>query len=171
MEMCKAMSQKKIISVIGGIIAVAIIAGVIYFNAEQDSDDEIKSRWISSGPFAIDKSQYKIGENIFLSVHGLKPNEVGNIIILSPHDVTWTAVPFNGTLKTDFNYYFKPETSRALKIYNPEDLVGTWSVVFQGLTYDPLSFEIVNEFLPGAESDIQPIPIANSSKTIGPTQR
>lgn len=164
------MAQKKIVLAIGVIISVAIIASVIYFNEEPDSD-EIKSQWISSGPFAIDKPRYKIGENIFLSVHDLKPDEVGNIIILSPKGVTWTDVPFNGTLKNDFNYYFKPETSKVLKIYNPEDLIGTWRVVFQGLTYEPLSFEIINEFLPGAESDIKPIPITNSSETVGPPQQ
>ncbi len=164
------MAQKKIVLAIGGIIAIAIIASVIYFNEEPDSD-EIKSQWISSGPFAIDKPRYKIGENIFMSVHDLKPDEVGNIIILSPKGVTWTDVPFNGTLKSDFNYYFKPETSKVLKIYNPEDLVGTWKVIFQGLTYEPLSFEIINEFLPGAESDIKPIPITNSSETVRPPQQ
>jgi len=164
------LAQKKIVLAIGGIIAIAIIASVIYFNEEPDSD-EIKSQWISSGPFAIDKPRYKIGENIFMSVHDLKPDEVGNIIILSPKGVTWTDVPFNGTLKSDFNYYFKPETSKVLKIYNPEDLVGTWKVIFQGLTYEPLSFEIINEFLPGAESDIKPIPITNSSETVRPPQQ
>jgi len=153
------------------IIAVVVIIGTIYSYGGQKTTDNIKSHWISSGPFAIDKSQYKIGEDVFLSVHGLKPEEAGNIVVLSPKGVTWTDVPFNGTLKSDFNYYFKPETSRVLKIYNPEDLVGTWKVIFQGLTYEPLSFEIVNEFLPGAESDIKPIPITNSSEPIGPSQQ
>ena len=163
------MKQKKAVSLVVGIVIVAVIA-TIYFYEGNKSSDEIKSQWISSGPFAIDKPRYKIGENIFLSVHGLKPNEAGNIIISGPKSIVWTELPFNGTLKSDFNYYFKPETSKVLKIYNPEDLVGTWKVIFQGLTYKPLSFEIVNEFLPGAESDIQPIPITNSSEPIGTPQ-
>ncbi len=163
--------KKKTAPIIIGILAIAIIIGVIYFYEKEKSSDDIKSHWIVSGPFAIDKPRYKIGENIFMSVHGLKPNEAGNIIVLSPQNIIWTEVPFNGTLKSDFNYYFKPETSKVLKIYNPEDLVGTWKVIFQGLTYEPLSFEIVNEFLLGAESDIQPIPITNSSEPIGPPQQ
>ena len=163
------MKQKKAVSLVVGIVIVAVIA-TIYFYEGNKSSDEIKSQWISSGPFAIDKPRYKIGENIFLSVHGLKPNEAGNIIISGPKSIVWTELPFNGTLKSDFNYYFKPETSKVLKIYNPEDLVGTWKVIFQGLTYKPLSFEIVNEFLPGSESDIQPIPITNSSEPIVPPQ-
>ncbi|MEX0765002.1 MAG: hypothetical protein WDZ43_04770 [Nitrosopumilaceae archaeon] len=163
------MKQKKVIPII--VIVVAAIVSVIYVYDIQKSSDENKSQWIISGPFAIDKPKYKLGENVFLTVHGLKPNEAGNIVIVSPHEVIWTTLPFNGTLKTDFNYYFKPETSRALKIYNPEDLVGTWKVVFQGLTYQPLHFEIANEFLPGAESDIKPIPRPNETKTIGPMQQ
>ena len=163
--------KKKTVPIVVGILVVAAIVSAIYFYEEKKPSDDIKSQWISSGPFAIDKSRYKIGENIFLSVHGLKPNEVGNIIIVTPTGSEWTTVPFNGTLKSDFNYYFKPETSRVLKILNPEDLVGTWKVIFQGLTYEPLSFEIVNEFLPGAESDIKPIPITNSSESIGPSQQ
>ncbi|MEX0640576.1 MAG: hypothetical protein WD018_01465 [Nitrosopumilaceae archaeon] len=162
--------KKKTAPIVVGILVVAAIVSAIYFYEKEKSSDEIKSQWISSGPFAIDKPRYKIGENIFLSVHGLKPNEAGNIIISGPKGIIWTELPFNGTLKSDFNYYFKPETSRMLKIFNPEDLVGTWKVVFQGLTYEPLSFEIVNEFLPGAESDIKPIPRPNETKTIGPMQ-
>jgi len=164
------LKNNKTVLIVVGILVAAAIVSAIYFYEERKSSDEIKSQWISSGPFAIDKPQYKIGENIFLSVHGLKPNEVGNIIIVTPTGSEWTTIPFNGTLKSDFNYYFKPETSRILKIFNPEDLVGTWRIIFQGLTYEPLSFEIVNEFLHGAESDIKPIPRPNETETIGPMQ-
>jgi len=162
--------KKKTIPIVVGILVVAAIVSAIYFYEEQKPSDEIKSQWVSSGPFAIDKPRYKIGENVFLSVHNLKPIESGNIIIVTPAGSEWTTIPFNGTLKTDFNYYFKPETSRVLNIYNPEELVGTWSVVFQGLTYEPLHFEIVNEFLPGTESDIKPIPRHNETR-IGPPQQ
>ena len=104
-----------------------------------------------------------------MTVHELKPNEAGNILIVRPNGDIWTTIPFNGTLKNTFNYYFKPDTSKALKIYGPEDLVGTWKVIFQGLTYEPLSFEIINEFIPGTESDITPIPHPNETK-VGPMQ-
>ena len=159
------MKQKKVIPIIVIIvIVVAAIVSAIYFYNIQKSSDENKSQWIISGPFAIDKPRYKLGENVFLTVHGLKPNEAGNILIVRPNGDMWTTIPFNGTLKSDFNYYFKPDTSTALKIYGQEDLVGTWKVIFQGLTYEPLSFEIINEFIPGGESDIVPIPRPNETK-------
>ena len=158
------MKQKKTIPIVVAIVAVAIIISATYFYTGQKTSDEIKSHWIISGPFAIDKPKYKLGENIFLTVHELKPNEAGNILIVRPNGDIWTTIPFNGTLKNTFNYYFKPDTSKALEIYGPEDLVGTWKVIFQGLTYEPLSFEIINEFIPGTEGDITPIPRPNETK-------
>ena len=73
--------KKKTVPIVVGILVVAAIVSAIYFYEEKKPSDDIKSQWISSGPFAIDKSRYKIGENIFMSVHDLKPDEVGNIII------------------------------------------------------------------------------------------
>lgn len=164
------MKKNKTVPIVVGILVVAVIISTTYFYGEQKTPDEIKSQWIISGPFAIDKSKYKLGENIFLTVHELKPNEAGNILIVRPNGDIWTSIPFNGTLKSTFNYYFKPDTSAVLKIYEPEDLVGTWKVIFQGLTYEPLSFEIINEFIPGTETEIIPIPRPNETKTIGPMQ-
>ena len=162
------MKQKKVIPII--VIVVAAIVSAIYFYDIQKSSDENKSQWIISGPFAIDKPRYKLGENVFLTVHGLKPNEAGNILIVRPNGDMWTTIPFNDTLKSDFNYYFKPDTSAVLKIYNPKDLVGAWKMIFQGLTYEPLSFEIINEFIPGTEAEITPISRPNETETIGPIQ-
>jgi len=157
------LKQKKAIPFVVGMVIAAVIATTIYFYEGDKSSDEIKSQWISSGPFAIDKPQYKLGETLFLSVHGLKPNEAGNILIIRPNDKIWTAIPFNGSLKSDFNYYDKPDISTIKKIFKPEDLVGIWKVVFQGVTYEPISFEIVNEFVEGAEGDIVPIQITNKT--------
>lgn len=157
------MKQKRAIPLVVGIVIVAAIAIAVYFYEGSKSSDEIKSQWISSGPFAIDKPQYRLGESFFLSVHGLKPNEAGNILIVQPNGEIWIAIPFNGSLKSDFNFYEKPDTSAIKKIFEPEDLVGIWKVVFQGVTYEPISFEIVNEFVEGAEGDIVSIPIINKT--------
>ena len=166
------MKSKKIISIIVGItVVVAISSGVYFYQTKQKNSDDIKSHWIVSGPFAIDKPTYKLSESIFLSVNGLKPNEAGNIVFLLPNGNVWTTIPFNGTLKNHFNYYSKPDTSADLKIYNPEDLVGTWKVVFQGVPYNSLSFEFVYEYIHGGEKDIVPIPRPNATQTMSPTQK
>lgn len=162
------LNQKKTIPIVI-VIAIIVVASVVYFYKAPTSDD-FRTEWVVSGPFAISQPTYKLGENIFLSVHGLKPDETGNILIIQPNGVTWVTIPFNGTLKSDFNYYNKPDTNVAKKIFKPEDLVGTWKVIFQGASYEPISFEILNEFVKGAEKDIVSIE-TNATEKIGPEQK
>lgn len=141
------MNQKKTISIIGIIIVVIAITAGFYIS--QKSDDDIEQQWIVSGPFAISKAQYKIGENVFMTVNNLQPNEIGSLFIVSPQNKTFTVIPFNGTAKDHFNYYFKPDVSRAARITSTDELVGRWLVISDLVKYEPLSFEIINETLPG----------------------
>jgi len=146
------LNQKKTIPIIVGIIVV-VIAIIVSYYISQKSDSEIKQQWIVSGPFAISKSQYKIGENVFMTVNNLRPNEIGNLFIISPQNKTFTVIPFNGTAKDHFNYYFKPDISKASRISSTEELVGRWLVISDLVKYQPLSFEIINETLPGYTAD------------------
>ena len=139
--------KKRVIAGIVIVIAIIVTAGLII----QKPHNETKLQWIVSGPFAISKSQYKLGENVFLTVNGLKPSEAGNITIARPSGDIFLRIPFNGTLKEGFNQYFKPDLKKALDITNKDELVGKWYVVFDGVNYPPLGFEITNEFLPGEE--------------------
>lgn len=147
------MKKATIVSII--VVAVIIISAVIFYS--QNSPDENKQRWITSGPVSINKAQYKLGENVFMMIHDLKPAESGDIIIKSPNGNTYKTIPFNGTLKSEFNQYFRPDTSRALKIFEIKDLVGIWKIEFQGVSYPPINFEVVNEFVPGEEKNIRSI--------------
>jgi len=146
------LKYKKIIPIIVGIIAVVIIVSVVSSYITQKSH-EPNPQWIVSGPFAISKPQYKLGENVFMTVNNLKPNEIGNILIVTPQNKTFVMIPFNGTAKDHFNYYFKPDTSKGLGISTTQELIGEWQVIFDLVKYDPLSFEILNETLPGFTPD------------------
>ena len=148
------------------VIAIAIVAGFIYYYTRQASPpDELKSQWISSGPFAIDKPRYRLGENIFLVVNNLKPDEIGTITFVLPDEKTYADVSFNGTTKDHFTYYFTPTTSVPKKIYKPEQLTGTWTVIFHGVTYDPLRFEILNEYIKGGERNVPNLEEFNKTST------
>jgi hypothetical protein len=142
------LNQKKIIPIIVGVIAVVIVVSVVSFYLAQKSHDS-NTQWIVSGPFAISKPQYRLGENVFMTVNNLQPNEIGNIWIVTPQNKTFVMIPFNGTAKDHFNYYFKPDTSKGLGISTTQELIGEWQVIFDLVKYDPLSFEILNETLPG----------------------
>ena len=170
------LKKKIVIPIIIVAIVISVIISASYFYKKPSNDTF--TNWVISGPFAIDKAKYRLGENIFISVHGLKPGEIGNMIFIRPGEKTWTTIPFNGTAKTDFNYYLKPDTSAALGIYKAEDLVGQWRVVFQGVKHDPIHFEFINEFIPGGEADLVPINHnatetinQNTTETIGPIEK
>ena len=152
--------KKKTGPIIAVIIIVAIIVGGIYYYNQQKIP-EANVQWQNiSGPFAINKFQYKIGENIFMVVSNLKPTDVGKIVIIDPKGDTYDSIPFNGTLKTSFHHYFKPNTQNnaGLKLCNPTDLVGKWGLVFQGASYKSLTFNITNDWIEGSQSEIKPIP-------------
>ena len=113
---------------------------------------------IMSGPFSIDKEKYRLGDNIFMVVTGLRPSDAGKMIVYDPKGGTFTQVPFNGTMKSDWNYMFKPDTVRLEKLCTPQDLVGNWSIVFQGTSYKSITFQVTNEWDQGSEAEIKPIP-------------
>ena len=151
--------KKKTGPIIAVIIIVAIIAGgIYYYDQKKISDGNVQWQNIS-GPFAINKFQYKLGENIFMVVSNLKPNDAGNIIIVDPKGDTYDMISFNGTMKTDFHYFFKPNTQNigGLKLCKPTDLVGKWGLVFQGVPYKPLLFNVTNDWIEGSQSEIKPI--------------
>lgn len=93
-------------------------------------------------------------------VQGLKPNDVGKILVIDPKGGTFTTMSFNGTMKSEFNQFFKPTTQRGEKLCTAQDLVGNWTIVFQGTSYKSIRFQIINEWVSGdqADKDLQPIP-------------
>ncbi len=115
--------------------------------------------WPTSGPFEIDRSKYVLGENVFVRVHDLQPHEKGQIAFLRPlnetHYSVYITIHFDGSKKLSFNQYFKPDLSRILGTCTKNDLLGDWTVVFQGTNYENLHFEIVDQILPGTEENFQ----------------
>ncbi|WP_371504127.1 hypothetical protein [Nitrosopumilus adriaticus] len=117
--------------------------------------------WISSGPFQIDRSEYRLGEKIFLVIDGLNVDEKGQVALLRPlnsthYSVYWT-IPFDGAEKPAFNYYFQPQLSKINKFCTADDFIGDWRVVFRGTDYPPLKFKITEKILPGEEDSYQPV--------------
>jgi hypothetical protein len=157
----KIVEQKKkkmgsIIALI--IIATIIVGGIYYYNQQKISEANVQWQNIS-GPFAINKFQYKLDENIFIIVSNLKPNEAGKITVIDPKGNIYSEISFNGTLKSSFHQFFKPNTGNVgIKICTPAELVGYWKIMFQGVPYHPISFNITNDWIPGGQSEIQSIP-------------
>jgi len=129
------------------IIAGIVAAGVYSYYQQKESEDR-QWKWVSSGPFSINKNQYVLGENIFMIVSDLKPTDVGLINVVDPKGDIYSTIPFNGTMKSSFKQFFKPNTLASLGLCNATSLVGHWKIIFVGVPYKSIPFEIKNEFLP-----------------------
>ncbi len=117
--------------------------------------------WITSGPFQIDRSEYVLGEKIFLRIGGLSYDEKGEAAFLRPlnsthYSVYWT-VPFDGADKSAFNYYLQPQISKNNGYCTVDDFIGDWRVVFRGTDYSNLEFKITEDILPGDEENYKAV--------------
>jgi len=115
--------------------------------------------WQTSGPFQIDRSQYAIGEKIFIVIGGLDVNEKGQIAVMRPlndtHYSVYLTIPFDGAAKPAFNYYLEPQISKARGICSVDDIIGKWVMIFRGTDYPNLNFEITKDVVPS--TDIEPV--------------
>ena len=116
--------------------------------------------WIISGPFKIDRSEYLLGEKIFVNIETLDINEKGKVIFFRPinstHYSPYHTMPFDGSGQRN-NYYFTPDLSITKRICNTDELIGIWKIVFQGTNYLNLEFKIIEDILPGNEERYEPM--------------
>ena len=117
--------------------------------------------WITSGPFQIDRSEYVLGEKIFLRTGGLGFDEKGQVAFLRPLNAThyevYLTIPFDGSDNSAFNYYLQPQLSKTRGFCSADDFVGDWRVVFRGTDYPNLEFKITEDILPGDEDGYEPV--------------
>jgi len=117
--------------------------------------------WITSGPFQIDRSEYVLGEKIFLRTGGLNHDEKGQVAFFKPlnstHYEVYLTIPFDGSERTSFNYYLEPQLSKNRGHCSADEFIGDWRVVFRGTDYPNLEFKIIEEYLPGEFDDYQPV--------------
>lgn len=145
-----------IAAVITSIILAVAFVGPIDVSAPK-KDDEFKD-WNRSGPFAINKPEYKVGDNVFFAVRDLTFNDIGNAVFVLPNGTTkYISIPFDGTQKSGFNQYFKPSISKARSICSVSDIIGEWTIIFQGTEYQPLKFRILNETIPSEIGNFQQV--------------
>jgi len=129
-------------------------------NLENEYSPKVRE-WITSGPFQIDRSEYVLGEKIFVRIGELSVDEKGQIAFLRPlnstHYSVYFTIPFDGTDKGTFNYYLQPSLSRNQGLCTADDFIGDWRVVFRGTNYPNLEFKITEDILPGDEDDYEPV--------------
>ena len=123
--------------------------------ADESKYSPSEREWITSGPFQVDRSEYVIGESIFIRMGGINVDEKGEVAVYrqlnATHHKMYITIPFDGTDKSASNTYFTPQINSKRGICSIDDLAGEWFVVFRGTDYPNIEFEINKNILPGTD--------------------
>lgn len=121
--------------------------------ADKNVYEPLPREWQTSGPFEIDRSEYALGEKIFLRTNGLAFEEKGQVAVMRPlnstHYQVYLTLPFDGLKKEAFNYYLDPKLTKTKGICTADDVMGRWALVFRGTDYPNLYFNITDRVVPG----------------------
>jgi len=151
--------KKSTISIIIG-VAIAVVLGITAVGMLSDElisaivdtptlSGSLHPDSISSGPLTLTKPTYKIRENIFYIVEGLREDEKGNIRFFVPDGRLYRTSEYDGAVKPSFNLYFRPDTSYLTGFCEGKEFVGKWLITFDDDVYPPLTFEILDEDMLG----------------------
>ena len=118
--------------------------------------------WIQSGPFQIDRSEYVLGEKVFVNIVNLNKNDKGTMIftkiINSTHVFEYKKISFDGS-KPQQNFYLSFNLVEQRGICTVDQLIGDWELRFVGVDgkFNSLEFKIKNQIIPGAERQFEPV--------------
>ena len=118
--------------------------------------------WIQSGPFQIDKSEYALGEKIFVNIINLNKNDKGTMvftkIVNSTYSFNYKKINFDGSSPQQ-NFYLGIHLSEIRGLCTSDQLVGDWELRFIGEQdqFNKLDFKIKNQLMPGNERYYDPI--------------
>ena len=150
-------------------VGIAIIIGVILFQVNQTmwqqvSVDEYyeKDGKVSGvvypdnpqilGPLQINKDKYLLGENVYVFIKDLRPQDKGTVLFLTPENKIYLEWGFNGSVKDFSKKYFKPQLLKSKNLCEKEQLVGEWTVMFKDYEMSKIYFEVLPDILPNHES-------------------
>ena len=150
-------------------IGIAIIVGVIIFQVDQTmwqqvSVDEYyeKDGKVAHvvypdnpqilGPLQINKDKYLLGENVYVVLKDLRPQDKGTVQFFTPGGILYDEMGFNGENRDFQKKYFKPGLLKSKNLCEREDLVGTWTVMFRGYEEAKLYFQMMPDILPNQEN-------------------
>ena len=132
-------------------------------NESSDNPYTPKEReWIQSGPFQIDRSEYVLGEKMFVNIMNLNKNDKGMMIftkiINSTHVFEYKKMSFDGS-KPQQNFYLSFDLFEQRGICTADQLIGDWELRFVGVNdeYNVLEFEIKSQMVPGTEERFEPV--------------
>jgi hypothetical protein len=116
--------------------------------------------WLTAGPFQIDRSEYHLGEKIFINVAPLPSDFNGEMvfakIVNSTHAKIYKKLAFMGS-QEEQNRYFTAFPSMPRNFCTVDDIVGDWELTFTGINLNPLEFKILDTYIPGTIDYFDPV--------------
>jgi len=124
--------------------------------------------WITSGPFKIDRSEYLLGEKIFVNIDDLPKDVKGKMIfskiINSTHSLQYHKILFDGS-KPQRNFYLGLNLYTFDGMCSADMLTGDWELIFEGTMssntklnlFDSLEFKVINKIVPGFEKNYESV--------------
>ena len=118
--------------------------------------------WIQTGPFSIDKTEYALGEKIFVNIQNMKKNDKGTMIFTKMIDngqiLEYKKIGFDGS-KPQQNFYLGIHLSKFKDICTRDQLIGDWELRFVGEQnqFNKLDFKIKNQIIPGQEKKYEAV--------------
>ena len=130
-------------------------------NEKRDTPYIPKEReWIKSGPFQIDRSEYVLGEKVFINVNDLPKNTKGKIvfskIINNTHSYEYKKIHFDSSYPQK-NFYIGFTLNPVRGLCTADMLVGDWEIIFEETPVKSLKFKVSDEIIPGMERNYEPV--------------
>ena len=158
-------------------VGIAIIVGVILFQVNQTMWQQVSIEEYYDkggkvpgvvypdnpqilGPLQINKDKYLLGENVYVFIKDLRPQDKGSVQFFTPGGILYNEMGFNGENKDFAKMYFKPGLLKSKNLCEQKDLVGTWTVMFKGYEQAKLYFEMMSDILPNQESHFEECEVA-----------
>ena len=150
-------------------IGIAIIVGVILFQVNQTMWQQVtveeyyeKDGKVAGvvypdnpqllGPLQINKDKYLLGENVYVVLKDLRPQDKGTVLFLTPENEIYLEWGFNGNDRDFQKKYFKPQLLKSKNLCEKEQLVGEWTVMFKDYDMAKIYFEVLPDVLPNQEN-------------------
>ena len=149
-------------------VGIAIIIGIIIFQVNETTWKQVsveeyyeKGGRVSGvvypdnpqllGPLQINKDKYLLGENVYVILKDLRPQDKGTILFITPGNVIYDEWGFNGKERESQKKYFKPQLLKSKDLCEKEKLIGEWTVMFRDYEEVKLYFEMLPDILPNQE--------------------
>ncbi len=80
------------------------------------------------GPLQINKDKYLLGENVYVILKDLRPQDKGAVQFFTPEGKLFDTMGFNGEERESQKKYFKPQLLKSMDLCQKTQLIGTWTV-------------------------------------------